>query len=296
MQDFRRVHVKFPRGGFSFLSGLLPKSARRRFPSAKNDLLLLDIFINDGAEVTVEGLGMPFANSDHPEIEGWLNRFEPVANEMTLIDIFNQRDFTIVVDAEERISDMWNEANLPPPFSYPYGNNHFWNENRLRSRIHDNKGPQFLPAWTYGDDNAHLAAMTQSEIQDMGWLYDATIKIARHKLPAYFVDSNQANGDKAYFVVIPSVKFQTRYGPAWSQITSNWKSLDLRIHNGTQRMRWDARIQEHDELISHFKSKHHIEKTDLVLYVQRQHQPYFSIITFPDRITADAARKQNDGQ
>ncbi|KAH8667822.1 AAA domain-containing protein [Ilyonectria robusta] len=263
--QFLRVLVKFPRGGFSFSYGLLDSSARHRFPGAKKDPLLLDVFINDGAEVTVEGLGMPFANSDHPEIEGWLNRFEPVANGMTLIDVFNQRNFTIVVDhGEEYFVKHWNEANLRPPFSYPYGTNHSWDEDRFPSQIHDNKGRQFLPAWTYSDDNAHLAAMSQSQVQDRWWLHEAAVEISRQKLPAYFIKPDQADGDRAHLAIIPLPEdFRNSYDSAWRQLTSNSYPLKLDLYKGAESVTWDAKIQDRDKSIRDLHSKHGIKKTDL---------------------------------
>lgn len=239
---------------------------------------------------------MPFVNSDHPKIEGWLNRLEPVANGMTLIDVFNQRNFTIVVDhGVEYFRKNWN--NLGPPFSYPYGTNHSWDEDRFPSQIHDNKGRQFLPARTYSDDNAHLAAMSQSQVQDIWWLNEAAVDISRQKLPAYFVKPDQSDGDEAYFVIIPlPPDFRKRYNSAWRQLASSCYPLKLNLYKGAESVTWDAKIQGRDKSISDLNIKHAIKNTDLILDVRRLEQPPFPIITFPDRATANSARQQADDQ
>lgn len=93
----------------------------------------------------VRGFGIPFANDGHPS-DGWVNQDAPILSDMpdtTIKKILSSRQFTFLItgrfqgrrDVEERLSHDF----LPPPFSYPYGEDHSWDMARYDKIIPENE-------------------------------------------------------------------------------------------------------------------------------------------------------------
>lgn len=295
-----RIVVRFPRDNAAYFVTAIPTDQRDKLQS-KKDLSLLEVFLKDepNANVAVHGFRMPLSRPGHPS-EGWLNRDEPIADGRTMLDIFQQREFKLLVAAPDKIlTNLFSDDALPPPFSYPYGQDHSWNPVRYRDIFAKAKGHQFSPAWTYDNDNAHLTVLTQSQAQDVIWVDDAAIEIRETKFPAYFVATETGNTAR-YFVIIPlTVEFQLRHESAWRRLT-NVESFKLNLHESVddeEPLEWDANIIQYPGGIDALNA-HPVDSNDLVLLVRRALRvekgcgPNFEVITFSDRPAANAALKQ----
>ncbi|KAM6477166.1 hypothetical protein HDV62DRAFT_395395 [Trichoderma sp. SZMC 28011] len=132
--DQAEIYIKFLREGCSYAFEEASKAVFVRFPNAKGrekGLTVIRVSLADEACVTFSGFGMPFANADDAQVEGW--------------DVFKFKNF-----------------------------------------IKANGGHQFETADSHPDDNHHMTAVNQSNVQDVMWLDDAAIEIAVTKFPAYF--------------------------------------------------------------------------------------------------------------
>ncbi len=150
--DRYMVDVKLPLGDFarSFADAADKPDVLARFPDAKKGkggLTLLEIHL-DTAEITVDGFGCPFANAEDPEVEGWINDGKPIVESHSLIDILRTKDFYLVVAFGVKETEKeWAEGRMPPPFAYPYGNEHSFEVDRMKELLQKHKGGRFRPAY-----------------------------------------------------------------------------------------------------------------------------------------------------
>lgn len=99
----------------------------------------VQIDLQTGAKVKVEGFGMPFANRSHAS-EAWINEQTPIVGGVTLIGLLQQRNFVLLVNGYENIlTPRLDDSFLPSPFSYPYGSDHTWSMERYKEMIPANK-------------------------------------------------------------------------------------------------------------------------------------------------------------
>jgi hypothetical protein len=99
---------------------LVPKAEKRALPSSKLTSKMKRVS-------PTLALGIPFANADDAEVEGWINENKPIVDNHTFVDVLRQRTFYIIIDMPlQHASHKFREASLPPPFSYPYGTNQDW--------------------------------------------------------------------------------------------------------------------------------------------------------------------------
>lgn len=118
--------VRFPRGQVRVHAGDAPATIVQRFETAKN-LALVTVELAREANIQVYGFGMPYANPEDPEAEGWVNGHKPIVPKITLLGFLQSRTFRFVVPVLPSIVDkVWCEQALPAPFSYPYGTEHRW--------------------------------------------------------------------------------------------------------------------------------------------------------------------------
>ncbi|KAL6824312.1 hypothetical protein J3E69DRAFT_366817 [Trichoderma sp. SZMC 28015] len=146
--------------------GAASKSVFDLFPNAKGrekGLTVIRVSLADETCVTVSGFGMSFANADDAQI------------------------YVVVRLAPHVASKRFSVDKLPPPIVYPYGTDQEWNVFKFKNLIKANGGHQFETADSQTDDNHHMTAVNQSNVQDVMWLDDAAIEIAVTKFPAYFV-------------------------------------------------------------------------------------------------------------
>ncbi|KAL6407075.1 hypothetical protein AUP68_09901 [Ilyonectria robusta] len=231
-----RLSVEFPRDLAYFEFEPIDDGRRELIAKPVGEMSVVKVYLKEGAEVDVEGFGLPFANPGHPA-EAWLEYpdIAPVVGTKTLLSILLQRQFTFIVSLSVGDTKAQLLVDLPEPFSYPFGTEHSWDIERYPKQVHGNKvpsyrvwlslgsftneskGKQFLAGWSYDDDNSHLAAVTQSQVQDVFWLHEASVAIKEHLLPAYFVKKPSASGQaRRYYAIIRlTFDFKGRYDAAW---------------------------------------------------------------------------------
>ncbi|RMJ15795.1 hypothetical protein CDV36_004504 [Fusarium kuroshium] len=275
--DTRTIRVKFPRGSITYsVDSLDDDKLQRLFPAATRLLSIVRVSLQPGSEVTVEGYGLPLANPGHPS-EGWLNKLEPIVGDKTLVDILMQRDFTFIVHKPSHVLRRdWNEDQLPPPFSYPYGTMHDWDIERSINLIDNNKGHQFWPAWSFDDQNSHAAVMVQSQIQDALWLDKAAEQIAKERFLARFVTTkdgeNMETETNSYFAIVSlTSEFLSQYDAPWRHLIRN-EFLELLLYNMSEdeghATSYDARIVTHPTGLDSLKNFHPAGKNELVLQLR----------------------------
>ncbi|KAM0436629.1 hypothetical protein ACHAPT_002337 [Fusarium lateritium] len=272
--DMLKIEVKFPREGFFRSVEPVSDTLRGRFTTAR-ELSLVKVSLRDATLTKVHGFGMPFKNRGHP-FEGLLNEGGVIAGKYTLLDIPRQEKF----------------HQLSPPFVYPYGDIHSWDVSRYVKMLDETRGHQFAPAWYYHDDNAHLAAMTQSQVQDVMWLDIAAGEIASKRFLAYFVESAQGDTSRSYVIIALSKRFKDEYESALRRLVQGWG-------DEATSGEWDAKIIEHRQRIDALKA-HPIFEHEMVLRVRRRRLPAetargpdFRGITFSDHQTANVASKES---
>ncbi len=136
------TQVKFPRGGFT--TTVEPIDLPSGPVKAKRQFVQMVVALHDGAHARVDGFGLPFANHGHPS-ESWINCTAPLAGDVKLLDLMQQRRFTFVVDnIFKKMEAFCDERSLTPPFSYPYGTNHGWNIEKYEALIPAKKVSQTL--------------------------------------------------------------------------------------------------------------------------------------------------------
>jgi len=146
-----RITVKFPRGDVAFFCYEANPQQLALFPNAKNvkkGLTLVSAMLR--SPVRVEGFGIPFANPEDQELEGWVNDNQPIVDGVSLLDFLSRDTFHFLVDYQLR-ETQWElrEELLPPPFHYPYGDQHDWKPERYKRLLETAKSDrQFLPAYS----------------------------------------------------------------------------------------------------------------------------------------------------
>ncbi|KAM0257022.1 hypothetical protein ACHAQJ_004617 [Trichoderma viride] len=312
LDERHNIFVRLPRNACKYDFSEASKPVLDRFPGAKNrdkGLTVLKVCLEDEARVTITGFGIPFANADDAEVEGWINENKPIVDNHTLLDVLRQRTFYIIIDMPvQHTCHKFREESLPPSFSYPYGTDQDWDVNMFKDLIKANKGYQFMAAYSYDDDNHHMTAVNQGNVQDVMWLDDAAIEIAATKLPAYFV--RPASGDAAdtdcfYLVVAMPHGFREERDAAWRRL-SKTKSFLLHLYDAIENeepdAQWECKIVDHPASVPALE-RHETEEYELVLFVRRpkQGQPAqmnreYVVRDFGDRTEANVALKREKDQ
>lgn len=296
--------IKFPRQGSSFVARkIIGNISGRQEPLptqvlGNKNLCHVEVTLDDAVDVT--GYGMPFAAPfGHPS-DGWIKKNEPIFGTTTLLDIFGQKTFHLIVKADEKIArEALRMDTLPPPFGYPYGEKHEWDPNKYSKLLKDTAGDQFEPAHNFRDDNAHLAAMTQSTVQDIWWVHEAGKAIAEIVFKAYFVEKTPGDS-KAYHVILPVTEiFKKTYQEAWRRLTTCPLELWIESDDEGGPAKWLVDLTDNPKGIEALKGHDIKSDVDLVLYARRPHvkdeqrRPDFEVKTFGDRETAKEAVKSD---
>lgn len=160
---------------------------------------------------------------------------------------------------------------LGPVFSYPYGQDHSWDVARYREQVPKTIGPAFPLAFTFSNDNEHVAALTQSQIQDVWWLHVAAQEISSVLHPVYFVPRD-AGGVNYYALVKLPAGFQETYRESLQWFFSHGP-LQLALRNSanirTGEVKWDACVETYPAGISELCN--HKVDDKLVLSTRRPH-------------------------
>ncbi|PTB63892.1 hypothetical protein BBK36DRAFT_1171340 [Trichoderma citrinoviride] len=273
--DYAEISVRFPREGCTFACEEASSAVFDRFPNAtgrEKGLTVIRVCLADEARVTVHGFGIPFANADDPQVEGWVNESKPITGNLTLLDFIRQRNFYILVRlAPDVASKAFSMEKLPPPFKYPYGTDQRWDVDKFKDLIKVNKGHQFREAYNHDDDNHHMTVVNQSNVQDVMWLDDVAIEIAETKFPAYFVRPDlgvpTADTDRFFVIVATREGFLKEHQKAWMHLRQQGPLL-LHLYDNPQNSEpdaiWECKIVDRPAIERHETAKH-----ELVLLVRR---------------------------
>ncbi|KAM0249672.1 hypothetical protein ACHAQJ_008969 [Trichoderma viride] len=296
-----RLIVKFPTKPAATATQL-DNGLRKLVPPTDKKLCKLEVRLRDYP--VVKGFGMPFANSGH-QSQGFINDDRCIMGDITLMQMIKRLEFDFIVAAPDEILHMNFNQEMPAPFRYPYGEEHFWSEERYDEMLPKTKGPQFNPAWSFDNDNEHLAALTQSQVQDVIWIHKASQVIAKAKFRAYFInpqDCSPVDCNQFYVLVPLGKEFMIQHENAWRMLTKSG-FLKLRLFNNEEDedeipAKWDARIQEAAKGLD-IMELHLTDTSDLILQVRRPSQiarrPDFEVQVFADRRAANIAlRKGKD--
>lgn len=145
--------IRFPYGGFETFVEAAPPTLLARFPNsrqAKNGTAtLVSVHLKDGFQVELDGFGLPYANPEDTEVEGWVNNNKPILQGYTLLDILQQRNFNLLVDYQpEEVGKNWRVETIPPPHQFPYGTEHRWDIKHLKGLLANAKSKEsFLPSY-----------------------------------------------------------------------------------------------------------------------------------------------------
>ncbi|KAL6407100.1 hypothetical protein AUP68_09926 [Ilyonectria robusta] len=247
--DVLRLNVVFPSNGMIIVVEDLEDKALLETINVKGAMSVVEVCLKEGAKVMVEGFGIPFSNAGQP-VHEWLTlpATTPVCGDMTFVDILMQDHFTFVVQHPSGIlRDRWTPQRLSDPFSYPYGDEHCWDMDRYRKQIYQNKGHQFHAAWSFDDNNSHMAAVSQSQVQDVFWLHEAVTDIKKVMMRAYFVESDRSmnKGLKGYAIVRMPEDFLASHDTAWRRLTNGSQlKLDMHYSSSEEPKQWKAMIVE----------------------------------------------------
>lgn len=247
---------------------------------------------------------MPFAHPGH-QSDAYINKNEAIRGDITLLHVLRRYDFRFVVAAPDQVLDKYWRQELPAPFRYPYGEEHSWSEGRYNELLPKTKGHQFKPAWSFDNDNEHLAALTQYQVQDVMWIHKAAQEIGEMKFRACFINAQDCppDGAKQFYVVVPlSNLFLANYEKAWRKlIKSEFLQLRLFDHEKDKTLgSWDARIHDATNDLAIIQQQQRVR--DLVLLVRKPHntelvrRPHYQAHIFEDRRAADIAFKNGKDQ
>ncbi|KAF4976629.1 hypothetical protein FDECE_18452, partial [Fusarium decemcellulare] len=239
------LDIRFPREGFFRFVEPASDALKARFPSVTKEMSLVHVSVKDASLVKIRGFGMPFKNNSHP-CEDWLLGGRAITRNHTLLDILQADSLKFVVPTPSSVLEKrWNVSELQPPFSYPYGTTHYWDKERYERILPENKGHQFVMSWSYHDDNAHLAALTQSQVQDMMWLDTAAREIRELKFPTYSIESQHEDTMRYFAIMSPPTTFKTQYESALQRLVKD-DSFQLLFFNSPEddkpSGKWDAKV------------------------------------------------------
>ncbi|KAL7759722.1 hypothetical protein ACKLNR_009812 [Fusarium oxysporum f. sp. zingiberi] len=248
---FRRLKVKFPHEiEISFRAATQEEISK--LPKAKKTMSWVEVTLKKGAEVFVEGFGLPYANASHPAHE-WLQHPDSahVIGGKTLLGLLQQEHFSFIVsDPHPALQDKMDVASLPANFDYGYGDIHSWDLERYMKQLSEIKGGQVEGSWNYPTDGHHVAALTQSLVQDIMWLHRDCLEMDKEKRAAYFVKKpTTLKQSTRYYVIVSMGKgFFTHFAKAWARLTKDFQ-VKLMIYDKDEGEPegWKARIREFPE-------------------------------------------------
>lgn len=293
--DCYKLVIKFPTNPkLDFAVKPADDSLRKRVPATDKKLSSLVISLKDYPDV--DGFGMPFANRGHPS-EGVVNNGEYIGENVTLMDMIRRLEFHFIVASPDMPLFSQLFAGIPTPFRYPYGEEHFWDEGRYDEMLPKTKGHQFKPSWSFDNDNEHLAALTQSQVQDVMWIHKASKKFGDTKLRAYFISSLSCPpADCSVFhAIVPLDKVFFQFEDSWrALIKSGYLKLCIYDNEEDEKpVKWEARVQEAPKTLDILKV-HCVEKSDLVLQVRKPKSPQQAgVKIFGNRRAANLALNKN---
>ncbi|EHK26788.1 uncharacterized protein TRIVIDRAFT_217403 [Trichoderma virens Gv29-8] len=289
--DRYKIEISFSLDS-AFTIETLSDELEKMLPPTDKKLSWLEVHLKE--RPTIKGFGMPFANRGHPS-DGFVNHDGAIYGKM-LVEILQQDTFQFVVAAPSQVLEKFWVQQMPDPFRYPYGEVHFWDMGRYDEILPATKGSQFTRALSFDNDNEHLAALSQSQVQDIMWVYKTALEIAETPLRAYFIPTHDGKVEdcKFFYVIVPLGKaFLEKYEETWRRLTKGGL-LKLNVWDNEEddvAVGWDARIQEASRGIEVLE-RHPSDINDLVLYVRRPREEDLLRDDIPVKVFGDR-RKAN---
>lgn len=138
------LRVKFPREHTEVSMETPSPQLLSQFPDQKA-LFLFKVELKNGARVTVDGFGVPFADPANPGTEAILNDNAAVVDNIGLLELLSQDCFRLVMPAKnKKLPSLFSMKRLPEPFSYPYGAVEEFAEEKYSALLAEHKGPAFI--------------------------------------------------------------------------------------------------------------------------------------------------------
>ncbi|KAM0325791.1 hypothetical protein ACHAQA_007093 [Verticillium albo-atrum] len=308
VSDFEEIDIRLYRGQFLCNVEKAPNDVVSRFSGLKpkvveSGISILTIRVMDNEQAEIVGLGWPCVNPSEPRIDDWVKKNMPVVADMTLLKLFQAREFHMVIGQtpDMVVKKLIHDDLMPADFTYPYGNEHKWNPDLYAEQLVKCRGPkQFLAAFSYRNDNDHLAVVSQSVVQDFFWLEKEIMNLREDKTPIYFVPRNMDVAPeecRSFYVVMPRENaFSQRYSNAWPRLTKNL-SLQLMLysqkHDSLTGGIWNCKLVQHPNSIDELRRLHPTTDDDLVFEAWRPDLEDRSNGPEYDVKTPDAERKVN---
>lgn len=160
------------------------------------------------------------------------------------------------------------------------------------------KGHQFHAAWSFDDNNSHIAAVTQAQVQDIFWLHEAVTDIKKVMMRAYFVESDpsRSKGTKEYAIVRMPEDFLASHDTAWRRLTNgSHLKLDMHYSPSEEPKQWNAMIVERPGNIEALKP-YPLDTCDLALRVVTEPSSKLPLRIFGNGSAANAALQKDSNQ
>ncbi|KAI0883339.1 P-loop containing nucleoside triphosphate hydrolase protein [Annulohypoxylon maeteangense] len=235
----------------------------------------LSIHLQGNSQITVNGFGIPFDSPDSPHIEGLVNGGVPLSGESALVDLLQQRDFYFYVACPAHLLAQQVCLDNALPSRYPYGQAHTWNEALYKEQAKNLKSSKaFSAAYSFENDNDHLAAITQSTVQDCFWLELAANQIAANHKPGFFASIGgvtEVDGSQIRYLIFLHEGMISQFKAAWQRLTKE-AQLQVEIfedyHDGTPLVKWDCEVLSHPETVAALRGHPINGSHELVLAVR----------------------------
>ncbi|KAM0325795.1 hypothetical protein ACHAQA_007097 [Verticillium albo-atrum] len=312
ISDNHVVDIRLHRGQYIWSVETAPLDIVTRFskvaPKAtEKGIAILTLRLKEGANSVVTGFGMPYANLSDPELEQWVNHDGPIVDDMSLLDLVQAREFTLLVNKTPvHVTECVKEEKMPPPFNIPYGSDHTYNEDLYEVQQVECKGKtQFLPSYSHNNDNDHMAIVSQAEVQDIYWVEQKVVALRKDKAPVYFIprDPEAPLEDiKRFYVIMPRDKaFWTRNLDAWRRL---YKDTDLQLclfYDKAEELSsgiWRCKLVTHPNSIEELATLHPTTDDDLVFEAYRPqadditYGPDYRVKAYANRTEAESMREQ----
>lgn len=303
------VSVMFPRGQYLLQAEDVDEDLKAQLPEAvrtAKGASFIKVELGEGANVMIRGFGLPFSNPGHPS-EQWLLKGAPIVGNIRLEDIFKLRAYHVLVPLlASSVMSKFAADKVGPAVSYPYGEEHTWDLERYDAMLPNCRGQKFEPAPYFNSDDKHVAVVTQSEVQDIWWLYKVAEKVKDTALPTYLVPL-RADVPRYYYAIMRKPAWlHEAFGIPAAQIDPAWRRLtklgQLVLHmgkpDGADGGDWDAQIVESPRAV-HALQNHRIDNNlDLVFLVRRPIDPQsngadFQLSSFDNRNAANDALRHS---
>ncbi|KAF9772331.1 hypothetical protein IL306_009964 [Fusarium sp. DS 682] len=296
LYDYHQIRIKFPR---SFYYEIQEGEA----PSTITNEHLSYVKIHFGeAQATIEGFGIPFANREDPQVEGWVNERVPISGMHDLLDILQQKILYLILPSKSSLVKILGTTHRSSSFRYPYSEDISWDLTRFEKEIQDNKGYQLAPLYSHPTDVSHTTAVSQSVIQDVLWLrraaervghsdtmLDFGLKFPKRKdtrMPAYFFRCKVPDTgvkDCLHLVIPFPESLVNAIGPSWKLLIEQ-RNFWLKVYTSRESeestsRKWFCRIAPLGRLDRY--ARHRKSATDVILIVE----PYTYKKTYHDTIS-----------